>query len=144
MTSNVSSVGYTNSYSREPDGTVPMWVDGRSFMRLPIAESGRSCNTANITALSRVLGNPGWTRYQWVMSNVYQRVTQQTQQVHDVANEAVAEQVNAENTASQLHNKNFHTLNKGEWTKKEKLKLVQINKEERQKGKMFMKRIKQR
>ena len=78
------------------------------------------------------------------MSNVYQCVTQQTQQVHDVANEAVAEQVNAENTASQLHNKNFHTLNKGEWTKKEKLKLVQINKEERQKGKMFMKRIKQR
>ena len=53
-------------------------------------------------------------------------------------NEAVAEQVNAENTASQLHKKNFHTLNKGEWTKKEKLKLVQINKEERQKGKMFM------
>ena len=121
-----------------------MWVDGRSVMRSRIAESGRSCNTANITALSRVLGNPGWTRYQCVMSNVYQCLTQQTQQVHDVANEAVAEQVNAENTASQVHNKNFHTLNKGEWTKKEKLKLVQINKEERQKGKMFMKRIKQR
>ena len=52
--------------------------------------------------------------------------------------------MNAENTASQLHKKNFHTFHKGEWTKKEKLKLVQINKEERQKGKMFMKRIKQR
>ena len=121
-----------------------MWVDGHSVMKSPIGESGRSCNTANITVLSRVPGNPGWTRYQCVMSDVYQCVTQQTQQVHDLANEAVAEQVNAENTASQLHNKNFHTLNKEEWTKKEKLKLVQINNEERQKGKMFMKRITQR
>ena len=35
-------------------------------------------------------------------------------------------------------------MNKGEWMNKEKLKIVQINKEERQKGKNFMKRIKQR
>ena len=35
-------------------------------------------------------------------------------------------------------------MNKGEWTNDEKLKRVQINREERQKGKNFMKRIKQR
>ena len=34
--------------------------------------------------------------------------------------------------------------NKGEWKNKEKLKFVQVNKEEIQEGKNFMKRIKQR
>ena len=68
----------------------------------------------------------------------------QTQQTHDLANETVAEQVDAENIASQLHNNNAHIMNKGEWTNEEKSKRVQINKEERQKGKNFMKRIKQR
>ena len=68
----------------------------------------------------------------------------QSQQTHDVANETVAEQVDAENIASQLHNKNVHIMNKEEWRKEEKLKIVQINREERQKGKNFMKRIKRR
>ena len=35
-------------------------------------------------------------------------------------------------------------MNKGEWTNEENLKIVQINREEEQKGKNFMKRIKQR
>ena len=48
----------------------------------------------------------------------------QTQQTHDVANEAVAEQVDPENAASQLRNNNVHIMNKGEWTNKEKLKLA--------------------
>ena len=68
----------------------------------------------------------------------------QSQQTHDVANETVAEEVDAENIASQLHNKNVHIMNKEEWRKEEKLKIVQINREERQKGKNFMKRIKRR
>ena len=67
-----------------------------------------------------------------------------TQQTHDVANETVAEQVDAENIASQLHNNDVHIMNKQEWMNKEKLKIVQINREERQKGKNFIKRIKQR
>ena len=37
----------------------------------------------------------------------------QPQQTHDVANETIAEQVDAENTASQ-HNSNVHIMNKGE------------------------------
>ena len=68
----------------------------------------------------------------------------QPQQTHDVANETVAEQVDAENIASQLQNKNVHIMSKGELTKKEKLKIAQINREESQKGKNFMKRIKRR
>ena len=35
-------------------------------------------------------------------------------------------------------------MNKGEWTNKENLKIVQINREERQRDKNFMRRIKQR
>ena len=67
-----------------------------------------------------------------------------TQQTYDIGNETVAQQVDAQNLASQLHKNNVHIMNKGEWTDKEKLKIVKINREERQKGKNFMKRIKQR
>ena len=67
-----------------------------------------------------------------------------TQQTYDIGNETVAQQVDAQNLASQLHKNNVHIMNKREWTDKEKLKIVKINREERQKGKNFMKRIKQR
>ena len=66
----------------------------------------------------------------------------QPQQTHDVANETVVEKVDAENIASQLHNNDVHIVNKGEWTNEEKLKIVRINREERERGKNFMKRIK--
>ena len=65
----------------------------------------------------------------------------QTQKIHDAADKTVAEQVDAANIASQLHNNNVHIMNKGEWTNEGKLKIVQ--KKERQKGKSFMKSIKQ-
>ena len=68
----------------------------------------------------------------------------QTQKIHDGADETVAEQVDAENIATQLHNSNVHIMNKGEWMNKEKFKIVQINREEKPKGKDFTKRIKQR
>ena len=68
----------------------------------------------------------------------------QPQQTHDVANETAAEQADAESIASQLHNINVHIMNKEGWTNEEKLKIVQINREESQKGKNFMKRIKRR
>ena len=56
----------------------------------------------------------------------------QTQQLYDIA-EQVAEQADAENRASKLHNNNVRIMNIGEWTNKEKLKLLQIYREERQK-----------
>ena len=52
----------------------------------------------------------------------------QTQQLYDIA-----EQADAENRASKLHNNNVRIMNIGEWTNKEKLKLLQIYREERQK-----------
>ena len=126
---------------------MPIWVDGCSVMRSPIAESGRSGDTTNIIALSRVPGNPGWTDDPCVVVNFMGDIDQnqsQPQQTHDVANETVVEQNDAENIASQLHNNNVYIMNKGEWTNKEKLKIVQINREKRQKGKNVMKKIKQR
>ena len=36
----------------------------------------------------------------------------QTQQTHEIANETVAEHIDAENIASQLHNNNVHIINK--------------------------------
>ena len=68
----------------------------------------------------------------------------QNQKIHDIADETVAEQVDAENIASQLRNNNVNIMNKGEWTNKEKLKIVKINREERQKCKNVVKRIKRR
>ena len=92
-----------------------------------------------------MLGNPGWTddmfQFQIFNGDTDQNHFQ-TQQTHDVANEAVVEQVDAENTASHVHNHNIHIMNKGKWTNEETSKLGQINREERQKGKNFMKRIK--
>ena len=101
----------------------------------PIGESGRSGDTTNITTLSRVLSNPGWTDDLCVifMGDINQNQIK-TQQTHDAANEIVAEQVDAENIASQLHSNNIHIRNKGEWTNKEKPNIVQISREERQGG----------
>ena len=50
----------------------------------------------------------------------------QTQQTHEVANETVAEQVDAKNITIPLHN-NVHIMNKEEWTNEEKLNVVPIN-----------------
>ena len=48
----------------------------------------------------------------------------QTQQTHDVANETLAEQVDSENIASQLHNNNVYIMNKGEWTNEGKMYII--------------------
>ena len=47
-------------------------------------------------------------------------------------------------TASQLHKNDVYIMNKGEWTNEEILKLIQTNREEKSKGKNYMKGIKQR
>ena len=64
----------------------------------------------------------------------------QPQQTHDVANG----KNDGKNIASCLHNDKVRIMNKEELTNEEKSKILQINREERQKGKDFMKRIKQR
>ena len=63
---------------------------------------------------------------------------------YDDANETVAQKVSAENEACRIKHNRVHTMNNREWTNEEKQKLVQINREERQKCKNFMERIKDR
>ena len=125
---------------------MPIWVDGRWVMRSPITEYGRSGDTTNIIALSRVPDNPGWTDDPCVISNFYGRYRSKSisNSTHDVADETVAEKVDAEDIASQLHNNTVHIMNKRERTNEHKLKIIQINREDRQKDKNFTKRIKQR
>ena len=81
---------------------MPIWVDGRWVMRSPITEYGRSGDTTNIIALSRVPDNPGWTDDPCVISNFYGRYRSKSisNSTHDVADETVAEKVDAENIAS--------------------------------------------
>ena len=50
----------------------------------------------------------------------------------------------AANRAGRTDHKSVHTMNNREWTDEEKRRIVCINLEERQKGKGFMKRIKDR
>ena len=45
----------------QPEGTVPIWMDGRWVMRSPIAEPGRCGDPIKINALSRDPGYPEWT-----------------------------------------------------------------------------------
>ena len=92
---------------------MPIWVDGCCIMRSPIAESGRSGDTTNTKALCRAPAN-----LDRLMGDIDQNQFQ-TQQPHDVANEAEPEQVDAENTASQLHNNNVNQrrMNEVKWTK---------------------------
>ena len=56
------------------------------------------------------------------------------------ANVTVAQQ--AANRAGRTEHNHVHTMNNREWTDEEKIRIVCINLEERQKGKGFMKRIK--
>ena len=58
------------------------------------------------------------------------------------ANATVAQQ--AAYRAGRTEHNNVHTMNNREWTDEEKRRIVRINLEERQKGKNFMKRIKDR
>ena len=61
--------------------------------------------------------NPSWPT-DWISTSAgdIDQNQFQTQQTHDVANKTVAEQVEAENIASQLRKNNVHIMNKGEWT----------------------------
>ena len=64
---------------------------------------------------------------------------------HKDANKTVAQQACDENKATCVQDNNrVHTVNNREWTREEKKRVVQIDREERQKGKNFMKRIKTR
>ena len=60
------------------------------------------------------------------------------------ANKTVAQLADAEKIADQTLDNRFHTINDRVWTDEEKKRVVEIDREERLKGKNFMKRIKER
>ena len=68
----------------------------------------------------------------------------QTETTHGVANETVAQQADAENRANHVQYNLVHIMNNKEWTENEKRRIIQINQEERERGKNFMRRIKER
>ena len=62
----------------------------------------------------------------------------------DVADRTVAQLTGAENKADRERDNRLHTMNCREWTDEEKKRVVEMDMEERMKGKNFMKRIKER
>ena len=114
-------------------------------MRSLIAESGRSGAPIKINALSREPGNPGLTEFDPCVTKYYfmgdldyiqfQPISQ------DIADDAVVP-LGAENQAN-LETNRVRITNNCEWSDEQKHRIVEIDIQERQKGKSFMKRIKQ-
>ena len=67
----------------------------------------------------------------------------QPNQPRDLANIAVVP-IGAENRANHENENHVHAVNRGEWTQEQKRKIVEIDTEERRRGKGFMRRVKQR
>ena len=67
----------------------------------------------------------------------------QPNQLHDVADDIVVLN-GAENRANHDNENLVHIVNGSEWTEEQKHKVVKIDTEERQRGKGFMRRVKQR
>ena len=102
-------------------------------------------NPITIKDLSRELGNTGWTVYTRVPIEHYMEDFDnyqfQPNQPHDVADDTVA-QTGSENRASHNSDDILHIMNNREWIEEQKGKLVEIDRQERRRGKNFMKRVK--
>ena len=117
-------------------------------MQSPIAEPDRSGDTIKIIVLSREPGNPGWTDdprinqkhppMEDLDNNRYQ-----PNELHDIADDTVA-QTGVENRANHVNDDDVHMVNNREWTDEQKYRIVEIDTQERMRGKNFMKRVKQR
>ena len=126
---------------------MPIWVDGCCVMRSLITEPGICGDPNKINALSRELGNPGWTEkipcinYNHFMGDLDNNQFQPN--IHDFANNTVVpsgadREVNHENNNRSCITKNH------EWTDQQKHRIVEIDTHERRRRKNFMKRIKAR
>ena len=95
MDSKSSSRGYTTNYTRNPKGTVPIWVDGYCVMKSLIVKSEKSVDPIKIKALSRELDNTGWTVYNCLSIESYMEDLDNNQfqpnQPYDIANYTVAQ-----------------------------------------------------
>ena len=114
-------------------------------MRSPIAEPGILGNTAKIKALSRESDDPGWTvipvrcklLFMGDLDDIqFQPISQ------DIADDTVAP-LYADNQAN-LENNRVRIRNNREWSEEQKHRIVEIEHQDRKKGKNFMKYIKRR
>ena len=67
----------------------------------------------------------------------------QRNELHDIADDTVA-QTGVENGANHVNDDDVHIVNNREWTNEHKYRIVEIDTQERMRGKNFMKRVKQR
>ncbi len=115
-------------------------------MKSPIAESDRSGDTIKTKALSREPGNPGWTYDPCVNQTLIGNLDNDQfhpNQPHDVAGDTVA-QMDNEIGANNDNDDMLNMMNNREWTDEQKYRIVEIDTQERKRGKNFMKRIKSR
>ena len=114
-------------------------------MRSPIVEPGSFGDTIKIKALSREPGNPGWTvipvRHKLFFVGDLDDIQFQPI-LQDIAGDTVV-QLSADNQAN-LESNRVRITNNREWSEEQKHRIVEIDHQERRKGKNFMKRIKRR
>ena len=116
-------------------------------MRSPIAEPGRCGDLIKINALSRELGNPGWTEqipcvdYNHFMGDLENNQFQSN--IRDFANNTVVPS-GADREANHDNNNRLRITNNREWTDEQKHGIIEIDTYERRRGENFMKRIKAR
>ena len=120
-----------------------IWVNGRCVMRSPIAEPGSFGDTIKIKVLSREPGNPGWTVIPLRRKLLFMGDLDNIQFLpilQDIADDTVVP-LGGDNQAD-LENNRVRIMNSREWFEEQKHRRVEIDYQERRKGKNFMKRIK--
>ena len=114
-------------------------------MRSLIAEPGSFGDTIKIKVLSREPGNPGWTVIPLRRKLLFMGDLDDIQFLpilQDIADDTVV-LLGADNQAD-LENKRVRIMNNREWSEEQKHRRVEIDYQERRKGRNFMKRIKRR
>ena len=114
-------------------------------MKSTITEPGSFGDTIKIKALSREPGNPGWTvipvRHKLFFVGDLDDIQFQPI-LQDIAGDTVV-QLSADNQAN-LESNRVRITNNREWSEEQKHRIVEIDHQERRKGKNFMKRIERR
>ena len=124
---------------------MPIWVVGHCIMRSLITEPGRCGDPIKVNALSKELGNPGWTEqipcidYNCFMGDL--DTNQFQSNIHDFSNNTVVPS-GSDREANHDNNNRLRIANNHEWTDEQKHRIVEIDTYERRREKNLMKWIK--
>ena len=116
-----------------------------TLVRSRISETGGLGNTIKIKALSRELDNPGWTVSPVRCKLLFMEDLDDIQFqpiLQGIADDTVIP-LGVDNQAN-LQNNRVRITNSNEWSQEQKHRIVEIDPQERRKGKSLMKRIKTR